>query len=264
MNGMQIFTNEQFGQVRTVTVDGEPWFVAADVCKAFGVTNSRSVVVRLDDDEKGVRVVDTLGGAQKMSIVNEQGLYHMLFTMEPNNKRGRPTQEILRCQEKLREFKRWVTHTVLPALRKTGAYVVGEENDDMECLARAVLIAQKKIDELAGKTRVLEAKVEADRPLVEFANHVSCTSQLLSMSDYAKVLCSNGLNIGRNTLCKWMRDNGYFGQSNRPYQQFVDRGLLEAREVAKYGKLFIVPFVTGKGQLYFFKKITEQNFQEAM
>lgn len=264
MNGMQIFTNEQFGKVRTVMIDGEPWFVAADVCKAFGVVNSRNVVARLDDDEKDVHVADTLGGAQRLSIVNEQGLYHMLFTMEPNNKRGKPTEEILRCQEKLREFKRWVAHEVLPSIRKRGMYATPETIDAILNDPDFGIRLLTELKQERTERKKLEAKVEADKPLVEFANHVAGTNQLLSMSDYAKVLCNNGLNIGRNTLCKWMRENGYFGQSNRPYQQFVDRGLLEAREVAKYGKLFVVPFVTGKGQMYFYKKITEQNFKEAM
>ena len=88
-NEIQVFSNEKFGQVRTVMQDGEPWFVAADVCKAFGVDNSRNIVARLDDDEKGVHNVDTLGGKQTVTIINEAGLYHALFTMEPKRATAR-------------------------------------------------------------------------------------------------------------------------------------------------------------------------------
>lgn len=107
MNEMQIFEKPEFGQIRTTVVDGDPWFVAVDVCRALEVGNSRQAVARLDDDEKGVISTDTLGGRQDVSIINEPGLYTLVLgSRKPEAK----------------AFKRWITHEVLPSIRKTGAY----------------------------------------------------------------------------------------------------------------------------------------------
>lgn len=115
--------NQEFGEVRVVVVDNDVWFVAADVCAVFGVANSRNVTTKLDDDEKDVCVVDTLGGKQNVTIVNEAGLYHMLFAMTPKNARGVSKEKIIERTEKLKGFKRWVTHEVLPSIRNSGGYV---------------------------------------------------------------------------------------------------------------------------------------------
>lgn len=106
-NELQVFNSSEFGNVRVVQVDGEPWFVAADVCRALEISNSRDAVARLDDDEKGVGSTDTLGGKQGVQIINEPGLYTLVLgSRKPEAK----------------TFKRWVTHEVLPAIRKTGSY----------------------------------------------------------------------------------------------------------------------------------------------
>lgn len=126
MNELQIFKNDTFGEVRTVSLEGEPWFVAADVCRVFGIVNHRNIVARLDDDEKGVHDADTLGGSQSFTIINEAGLYHALFTMEPKNARGISDEAINERIEKLRSFKRWITHEVIPSIRKHGAYITTE------------------------------------------------------------------------------------------------------------------------------------------
>lgn len=107
MNEMQIFEREEFGQIRTTTVNGEPWFVAVDVCRALEISQNRNAVARLDDDEKGVRSMDTPGGLQQVTIINEPGLYTLVLgSRKPEAK----------------AFKRWITHEVLPSIRKTGAY----------------------------------------------------------------------------------------------------------------------------------------------
>lgn len=107
--------------------DGEPWFVAKDVCEYFGDTNYRRSMQGIDTDEKGVSQMNTPGGTQKMSIVNEPGLYSMLFAMQPKKARGVSDEYIAERTEQLKQFKRWVTHEVIPTIRKTGGYV---NNDD--------------------------------------------------------------------------------------------------------------------------------------
>ena len=116
-NELQVFNSSEFGNVRVVQVDGEPWFVAADVCRALEISNSRDAVARLDDDEKGVGSTDTLGGKQGMQIINEPGLYTLVLgSRKPEAK----------------TFKRWVTHEVLPAIRKTGSYKTPKQSSDRD------------------------------------------------------------------------------------------------------------------------------------
>lgn len=122
MNELQIFENPEFGKIRAIEQNGEPWFVLKDVCEAFGETNYRRVAARLDDDEKGVSQISTPGGNQNMTIVNEPGLYSALFTMQPEKARGVSDEYIENRIKQLKTFKRWITHEVLPSIRKTGTY----------------------------------------------------------------------------------------------------------------------------------------------
>lgn len=116
-NELQVFNSSEFGNVRVVQVGGEPWFVAADVCRALKISNSRDAVARLDDDEKGIGSTDTLGGKQGMQIINEPGLYTLVLgSRKPEAK----------------AFKRWVTHEVLPAIRKTGSYKTPKQSSDRD------------------------------------------------------------------------------------------------------------------------------------
>lgn len=111
-NDIKVFDNEEFGKVRTTMINGEPWFVASDICDALDITNSRDAINRLDDDEKGVVLTDTLGGVQNLNTVNEAGLYTLVLgSRKPAAKK----------------FKRWITHEVIPSIRKTGGYVANDE-----------------------------------------------------------------------------------------------------------------------------------------
>ena len=141
MNELKIFENEQFGAIRAITQNDEPWFVAADVCRALELGNSRQALARLDDDEKGVISTDTPGGEQKMNIVNEPGLYTLVLgSRKPEAK----------------AFKRWITHEVLPAIRQTGSYslVTLDANTNQRALTSddylraAVIVARCKNDRL--------------------------------------------------------------------------------------------------------------------
>ena len=126
---MTIMNSAEFGEVRTVLRDGEPWFVAKDVCDAFGETNRNRAMQRLDDDEKGYTRMTTPGGEQQVAIVSESGLYALLFAMQPEEARGVSDEYIRERQEKLRAFKRWITHDVLPTLRKQGYYSMIKDED---------------------------------------------------------------------------------------------------------------------------------------
>ena len=128
MNEIQKFVNEQFGTIRTVNIDGEPWFVGKDVCEAFGDTNYRRSLANIDGSDKGVSQIDTAGGKQNMTVINESGLYSLLFQMQPQKAKGVSQNDTLVEEriEKLHRFKHWVTSEVLPTIRKTGGYVNNE------------------------------------------------------------------------------------------------------------------------------------------
>lgn len=124
MNDLQIFNNPEFGNIRTVTIDSEPWFVGKDIAQYFGDSNYRRSLARLDEDEKGVSQMDTPGGVQNMTVINESGLYSLMFYMQPQKAKGVSQNDTLINERisKLKKFKRWVTSEVLPAIRKTGHY----------------------------------------------------------------------------------------------------------------------------------------------
>lgn len=128
-NSIEVFENPIFGQIRMVMVDDEPWFVGKDICEVFGDTNYRRSLSNIDDSDKGVSQIDTPGGKQRMTVVNESGLYSLLFQMQPQKAKGVSQNDSLinERKEKLHKFKRWVTSEVLPTIRKTGGYVNNDE-----------------------------------------------------------------------------------------------------------------------------------------
>lgn len=163
MDKLQIFNNPQFGNIRCIEIDGEPWMVLKDVCEAFGETNYRRVAARLDQEEKGVSQISTPGGPQNMTVVNESGLYSALFTMQPEKARGVSNEYVSERRKVLEVFTRWVTGEVLPSIRRTGGYMLDTpEMSDEEIMARALLVANDTIKRKDGRIKALEAKPEAD------------------------------------------------------------------------------------------------------
>lgn len=149
---VKVFENDQFGKIRTIVKGNEPWFVAADVCKALEISNPRMATDRLDTDEKNtVSLTDGNRGNPNMTIVNEPGLYTLVLGSR------KPEAKL---------FKRWITHEVIPAIRKTGGYILGEESmSDEELLSRAIIVAQKKIEE--KDKRIIELESENKNLLAE-------------------------------------------------------------------------------------------------
>ena len=274
MTDMQIFENPEFGKIRTVEMNGQAWIVAADICKALGVNNGRNVVSRLDDDEKGVCTVDTLGGSQKVTCVNESGLYNMILTMNPNKARGNKLsdEEFSKKQEQLKKFKRWVTHDVLPSIRKHGAYVTPNKLAEllrrpesvMEMLT-ALSEEQKKNAELTEQNTALVAENERLTPYAEFAESVLASDTCILIGMLATLLQQNGLDIGQNRLFARLRKEGYLidqkgDRWNTPTQRAMTLGLFEVdTKLVKLpgysaGKITYTTRVTPKGQKYFIDK----------
>lgn len=199
-NTLKVFENKEFGKLRTVLIDNEPWFVVADVCHSLEINNSRMATSRLDDDEKGVSLIDTLGGKQNMQIVNEPGLYSLVLgSRKPEAK----------------AFKRWVTHEVIPSIRKHGAYLTPEKIEE-------VLLNPDTIIKLATELKEEQEKVKVMTPKAEFYDTVTgADNDWFTMNEAVKIL---NLGIGRNNTYKILRWYGILNDKNIPYQRYVDAG----------------------------------------
>ena len=244
---IQTFTNEQFGAIRATSVDGEPWFVAKDILNALGI--DRTAMYKLDDDEKGVDSIHTLGGEQKMSIVSEPGLYKLIM-------RSRKPEA--------KQFQRWVTHEVLPAIRRTGGYMVGRSDETPEeTMARAVLIANDTIERQRRQIAERDERIGELEPKAMFADAVGASDGTCLVGELAKILKQNGVPMGQNRLFEILRNEGYLGKSgsnrNVPTQRSMELGLFRIKETAVThadGHVTInrTPKVTGKGQCYFVER----------
>lgn len=151
MGEIKIFNSEEFGEIRTISIDGEPWFVGKDVCKAFGDTNYRRSLTNIDDSDKCVSKIDTAGGRQNMVIINESGLYSLLFQMQPQKAKGVSQNDILIEEriQKLKRFKKWVTSVVLPSIRKQGFYSVPKTTaEQIQLLAQGNIELNQKIEKV--------------------------------------------------------------------------------------------------------------------
>lgn len=174
MKDLKIFENNDFGELRTITDEyGEPWFVGKDVAKALGFTNTRDAIrTHVFEEDKGVDLVDTLGGRQKMTTVNESGLYALVFGSQ---------------LEDAKKFKRWVTHEVLPAIRKDGGYMVTKEGEtEEELIARALILAQKSIDRLELENKQKDQIIGELRPKADYVDKILQNTSLIKVSSIAK------------------------------------------------------------------------------
>lgn len=246
---LQIFSNSEFGEIRTITKDNEPMFCLADVCKALEISNVGNVKQRLS--EKGIHTADTLtkGGIQKMTFISEANLYKTIFQSR---------------KESAERFTDWVTSEVLPSIRKNGGYIAGQETmSDDELMAKALLVANNKIAERDKIIEQKQARIEQMKPKEIFADAVATSHTSILIGDLAKLICQNGVQIGQKRLFVWLRDRGYLIKSgssyNMPTQRYIEQGLFEIKEsnlVNPDGSVRITrtPKVTGKGQVYFVNK----------
>ena len=250
MNTMQVFESEQFGKIRGVTVDGEPWLVGKDVAAALGYSNPRDALARhVDDEDKNtVAFHDGIPGNPNVTVINESGLYSLVLTSKLPSAKA---------------FRRWVTSEVLPSIRRNGGYIQGQEQmSDKELLAKALVVAHRTIEERNARIGELEKQAEANVPKVLFADAVSASKSSILIGELAKLLKQNGVeNMGQNRLFAWMREKGYLIRRqgtdyNMPTQRSMEMGLFRVKETAiphSDGHVTVskTPKVTGKGQEYF-------------
>lgn len=242
MNELQIFKNNQFGNVRIVMKGQEPWFVAKDVCECLAISKHRDAISRLDTDERGSLKVDTLGGKQEMATVNEYGLYSLVLSSR---------------KPEAKEFKRWITHDVIPQIRKTGQYIA----DIPRTLPDALRAYANEVEE-HNKAKLL---IEEQKPKVLFADSVAASHTSILVGDLAKLLHQNGVkNMGQKRLFNWLRENSYLikrkgSDYNSPTQKAMEMGLFQIKETVVshadgHTSVNKTTKVTGKGQQYFINK----------
>lgn len=244
---LQIFSNSEFEEIRTITKDDEPWFVASDICRSLDLSNPTMAMQRIDDDEKAKFNLGLSGG--ETNCVNEYGLYSLALASR---------------KKEAKDFKRWITHEVLPSIRKNGGYIAGQETmSDDELMAKALLVANNKIAERDKIIEQKQARIEQMKPKEIFADAVATSHTSILIGDLAKLICQNGVQIGQKRLFVWLRDRGYLIKSgssyNMPTQRYIEQGLFEIKEsnlVNPDGSVRITrtPKVTGKGQVYFVNK----------
>lgn len=242
--------------LRTLTdKTGEPWFVAKDVCDILGHSNVSMALDRLDDDE---RSKFNLGRQGETNIVNEAGLYVLVLGSR---------------KPEAHEFKRWVTHEVLPQIRKTGGYIPTSESDsDEDIMARAVLVAQKTIKQKNQQIAEQQKRIVELEPKARFADAVAASDGTCLIGELAKMLRQNGLKVGQNRLFRILRDDGYLGKSasnrNVPTQRAMELGLFRIKETTVthadgHTTGSRTPKVTGRGQAYFIRRYCLQPSLEA-
>ena len=250
MSELQVFESQEFGKIRALEIDGNPWFVGKDVAEKLGYKLPRKAIIdHVDEEDKGVTKWNTLGGTQDIKIINESGLYSLVLSSKlPSAKR----------------FKKWVTSEVLPAIRKHGAYLTDEKAYDVthnpNALADLLLQAGEQLKQK-------ELIIQEMTPKAVFADAVEASKSSVLIGELAKILKANGIDVGQKRLFAWLRANGYLMQKgesyNLPTQKSMDLGLMEIKKttiVCSDGKIITnsTAKITGKGQVYFVNKFLKQ------
>ena len=246
MNDVKIFENPEFGKVRTTVIGGEPWFVAADVCRALAIGNPSMALDRLDDDERTLISIEGASNGKPVNGVNEPGLYSLVLgSRKPEAK----------------AFKRWITHEVIPAIRKTGGYHVPQS--PAEQMAQGILAAQKLLAERDATIAKQNEQIAVLTPKGVFADAVTASKTSILVGGLAKLIKQQGIDIGQKRLFAWMRENGFLIKSgtekNMPTQRAMDLKLFEVKEGSfvdgnGVNRITRTTKVTGKGQVYFVNK----------
>lgn len=243
-NQLQIFKNEEFGEIRALEIEGEPWLVGRDVAKTLGYKDTSDALKKhVDvDDKMTLQIADSLGRLQDTYIINESGFYSLVLSSKL------PTAK---------KFKRWVTREVLPSIRKHGAYMTDE-------IIEKVLTDPDTIIKLATQLKEERKKrLEAER----LTNQIAVSENSLLVREVAKIASKRGIIIGEKRLWNKLREWGLiFKNSTEPKQEYIDRGYFEVvegvTETYKGTFTYRTTKVTGKGQVYIIKRLLEEKMQE--
>ena len=254
MNAVKIFKNSEFGEIRIVPINNEPWFIGSEIAKILSYTNpSKAIRDHVDPEEKLTERIVLAGQGRDVTLINESGLYSLILSSKlPTAKR----------------FKRWVTSEVLPAIRRHGAYLTEQKVEEILTNPDTIIKLATQLKKEREARKQAEALNEANRPKVIFAEAVSASHSSILIGDLAKILRGNGVNIGQRRLFQWMRDHGYLikqkGASyNMPTQRAMDMGLFRVKEgtyINGSGANIVTKTtkVTGRGQQFFINKFLKE------
>ena len=253
-NEIEIFKNEEFGEIRTLLINDEPWFVGKDVTEILGYSNpSKALSDHVDEEDKLNNKSLSSLGQRGGWIINESGLYSLILSSKL------PTAK---------KFKKWVTSEVLPSIRKHGAYMTNETLEEALTSPDFLIKLATELKKEKEQRQALEKEQKKNAPKVLFADAVSGSNTSILIGDFAKILKQNGVKIGQNKLFSWLRENNYLikrrGSSyNMPTQKSMDLGLFEIKEntITKSDGDTLITMtakLTGKGQTYFMNKFIKK------
>lgn len=247
MNDLQVFKNDDFGEVRMLQIEGEPWFVGKDVADILGYKNSQKAVRdHVDSDDKLTERIVLAGQKREIICINESGLYSLILSSK---------------LETAKKFKRWVTSEVLPSVRNHGAYLTAEKLEEALTDPDTLIKLATTLKEEKARNKALELKIESDAPKVIFADAVATSNTSILVRELAKLITQNEITIGQKKLFEWLREKEFLikkagSDYNLPTQKAMNMKLFEIKETAvsrSDGNIDITrtPKVTGKGQTYF-------------
>lgn len=251
-NGLEVFSNDELGSVRVITLNGEPMFALTDVCKILGIGNTSQIKTRLNP--KGIISNETLtnGGKQMLTFINESNLYKAIL-------QSRKKEAV--------QFSDWITDDILPSIRKIGSYSISAEDSATLRIMHAKDDTERVIalrDFKDAVTAPLVKTIEEQQPKVEFANQICAAKTAINIGAFAKICTDENDRqyFGQNALFKWLRDEGYLFYNklgcNEPYQKWIKQGYFTYTEKSSSnGQIFTVTLITPKGQKYIGNKITE-------
>lgn len=208
-SSLQVFNNEDFGEIRVLAIDNEPWFVARDVTDALGL--DRTATRRLDEDEKGVRSMHTQGGEQEVGIITEAGLYSLIMASK---------------KPEAKAFKRWVTHDVLPSIRRHGMYATPQTVEDMLNDPDTMIITLKALKAERQRSQALmEDNARMLPKSVAYDSFIE-TDGTMTVTEAAKCLTQMDKSINRTRLFAYLRADGIICKTSRaPTKRAIDQGL---------------------------------------
>lgn len=262
MNELQIFKNEEFGEIRTIEVNNQPWFVGKDVAEILGYAKPENAIsAHVDEEDKTTTLIQGNGSnyKSKTTIINESGLYSLVLSSKL------PTAK---------KFKRWVTSEVLPSIRKNGGYLTPEKVEEVLSNPDTIIKLATDLKEERAKRKEAENRLEEAKPKVLFANAVTESDGTILIGDLAKFIKQNGRDMGQKRLFEQLRNDGFLikqkcSSYNMPTQRAMDMGLFKVKESSIVQPDGVVRLtrtvkVTGKGQIYFINKFLGEQAQQSL
>lgn len=247
MNQLQQIFDFRGQQLRILDHNNGPWFVARDVTDILEL--DRTATRRLEEEEKDVYLMHTPGGSQSMSIINESGLYELIFASR---------------KPEAKFFKKWVKQEVLPSIRKHGGYLTPQKIEDVLLNPDTIINLATQLKAEQQKLVAAQQTIEKQKPLVTFAESCMASEKSLLVREVAKLCSKQGIITGERRLWQKLRDwKLVFQNKNEPYQEFIDRGYFEisqgVKETSKGSLTWLTLRVTPKGQLYIMNRLKKES-----